>query len=336
MGAAKTGARVFWGTTLLATLLPPVTYGAAARTPPAQISYDLTIDAPTERVSNGEIEGTITITSWPKSETRCLFLPQNHPDYLLDPARGISPSLLKFGRNQRQPGQTTMAVPPSLERLTPYLYRLNPGQQLPLKIPFHTTLPRWPDKESRRWLFTDFYPLPLENCPALTTDAADFQKPISSTIRYSFRPGHDEDLHHPGVASGTNDFVFHGAKLTVYRGHVQRHYHEVIGGVSVEIIYFSSAFRHLIPHITQLFHDTQTMTLAAIQAEAGPIAAFVREQRNELGYTQEELAERVGVGLRFLRELERGKPSLQMNKVNQVLNYFGRCLGVVEKDLRDG
>jgi len=62
---------------------------------------------------------------------------------------------------------------------------------------------------------------------------------------------------------------------------------------------------------------------AQIEAALGPVAKFVRSRRAKLGYTQEELALRVGVGLRFIRELEIGKPTLKMDKVNQVLNYFG-------------
>ena len=60
---------------------------------------------------------------------------------------------------------------------------------------------------------------------------------------------------------------------------------------------------------------------AQIEAALGPVAKFVRSRRAKLGYTQEELALRVG--LRFIRELEIGKPTLKMDKVNQVLNYFG-------------
>ena len=47
--------------------------------------------------------------------------------------------------------------------------------------------------------------------------------------------------------------------------------------------------------------------------------------------TQEELAFKAGVGLRVLREMEQGKPTLRMDKVNQVLALFGAELGVVEK-----
>jgi len=57
---------------------------------------------------------------------------------------------------------------------------------------------------------------------------------------------------------------------------------------------------------------------------------FVKEKRKLLGLTQEELSFKAGVGLRFIRELERGKPTLQLNKVNQVLKLFGYELGPVE------
>jgi y4mF family transcriptional regulator len=69
--------------------------------------------------------------------------------------------------------------------------------------------------------------------------------------------------------------------------------------------------------------------LEQLKSEVGEIAWAVREHRRELGYTQAELAARVGVGLRFLRELERGKPTLRMDLVEQVLAYFGLKLGVV-------
>lgn len=50
---------------------------------------------------------------------------------------------------------------------------------------------------------------------------------------------------------------------------------------------------------------------------------FVKRKRKELGITQAELAERAGVGLRFLRELEQGKLTLRLDKVNQLLDMFG-------------
>ncbi|GAB1348996.1 helix-turn-helix domain-containing protein [Ignavibacteriales bacterium] len=56
------------------------------------------------------------------------------------------------------------------------------------------------------------------------------------------------------------------------------------------------------------------------------LSDFVKAKRKYLGYTQVQLAMRAGVGLRFLRELEQGKKSLQMDKVNKVLYLFGHEL----------
>ena len=72
-------------------------------------------------------------------------------------------------------------------------------------------------------------------------------------------------------------------------------------------------------------------SLNRLKAEVGELAWTVRARRRELGYTQAELAGRVGVGLRFLRELERGKPTLRMDRVEQVLGFFGLKLGVVSR-----
>ena len=54
-----------------------------------------------------------------------------------------------------------------------------------------------------------------------------------------------------------------------------------------------------------------------------PLIELVKARRRKLGLTQRELADRAGVGLRFIRELEQGKASLRLDKVNQVLALFG-------------
>lgn len=59
------------------------------------------------------------------------------------------------------------------------------------------------------------------------------------------------------------------------------------------------------------------------------LAEFVKQKRKQLKLTQPELAEKAGVGLRFLRELESGKESVRLDKVNQVLALFGAKAGVV-------
>ena len=60
------------------------------------------------------------------------------------------------------------------------------------------------------------------------------------------------------------------------------------------------------------------------------IADFVKEMRKKFNLTQVDLADKSGVGLRFVRELEQGKQTLRMDKVNQVLSLFGRHVGAVE------
>jgi len=62
------------------------------------------------------------------------------------------------------------------------------------------------------------------------------------------------------------------------------------------------------------------------------LAGFIKEKRKRLRLTQPELAERAGVGLRFVRELEQGKQSVRLDKVNQVLALFGSEVGVIRKD----
>jgi len=50
---------------------------------------------------------------------------------------------------------------------------------------------------------------------------------------------------------------------------------------------------------------------------------IVKMKRKELQLSQEELAMRVGVGLRFIRDVEQGKESIRLDKLNLVLRYFG-------------
>jgi y4mF family transcriptional regulator len=57
---------------------------------------------------------------------------------------------------------------------------------------------------------------------------------------------------------------------------------------------------------------------------------FLKERRKAVGLTQEELASKAGVGLRFIRDLEQGKKTLRLDKVNQVLSLFGKEVGVVD------
>lgn len=57
--------------------------------------------------------------------------------------------------------------------------------------------------------------------------------------------------------------------------------------------------------------------------EKTKLGQYVKDMRKQYRLTQEDLADKAGVGLRFVRDLEQGKTTLRMDKVNQVLNLFG-------------
>ena len=60
-----------------------------------------------------------------------------------------------------------------------------------------------------------------------------------------------------------------------------------------------------------------------------PFSKRIKELRKRSSLTQVEFAKRVGVGLRFVRDLEQGKPSVRLDKVNQVLKFLGHHLEIV-------
>ena len=59
------------------------------------------------------------------------------------------------------------------------------------------------------------------------------------------------------------------------------------------------------------------------------LSKYVKSMRKQYNLTQVELSEKSGVGLRLVRELEQGKQTLRLDKVNQILNLFGSEVGVV-------
>jgi y4mF family transcriptional regulator len=66
--------------------------------------------------------------------------------------------------------------------------------------------------------------------------------------------------------------------------------------------------------------------------DVATIGAIIRDERKALGLRQDELAAASGVGLRFLVELERGKPTVQMGKVLDVLAALGCQLQILGPD----
>lgn len=53
------------------------------------------------------------------------------------------------------------------------------------------------------------------------------------------------------------------------------------------------------------------------------IGKFIKEKRNELGITQQELANISGVGLNFVYQLEKNKPTVRLDTMRKVLNTLG-------------
>jgi y4mF family transcriptional regulator len=62
------------------------------------------------------------------------------------------------------------------------------------------------------------------------------------------------------------------------------------------------------------------------------LSIFLKEKRKLLNMSQRALADRAGVGLRFIRDMEQGKTSLDLAKINQVLGLFGHKMGPVPQE----
>jgi len=61
------------------------------------------------------------------------------------------------------------------------------------------------------------------------------------------------------------------------------------------------------------------------------LAKEIKRMRKAAGLTQNDVSKRAGVGLRFVRELEQGKPTVRLDKVKQVLDLLGYELCIRRK-----
>ena len=63
--------------------------------------------------------------------------------------------------------------------------------------------------------------------------------------------------------------------------------------------------------------------------EKNQLSITLKQLRKEYHLTQEDMAFKAGVGLRFVREMEQGKATLRRDEVNQGLELFDLQLGPV-------
>ena len=71
-------------------------------------------------------------------------------------------------------------------------------------------------------------------------------------------------------------------------------------------------------------HTAKSHKIRKVEILVIQIGNYIKEERKKAGLTQEEFAMRSGLGLRFVRELEQGKETVRMDKVNQALAMFGK------------
>ena len=62
------------------------------------------------------------------------------------------------------------------------------------------------------------------------------------------------------------------------------------------------------------------------------LSATVKMLRKQYNLTQEDLSQKSGVGLRFVRDLEQGKETLRLDKVNQLLDFFNYEMVATQKN----
>ena len=63
-------------------------------------------------------------------------------------------------------------------------------------------------------------------------------------------------------------------------------------------------------------------TRTDINKNMNNLSSTVKSLRKQFNMTQEDLSLKSGVGLRFVRDLEQGKQTLRLDKVNQLLEFF--------------
>ena len=82
--------------------------------------------------------------------------------------------------------------------------------------------------------------------------------------------------------------------------------------------------------------DILSLTRKGIKYDAmNNLSTTVKMLRKQYNLTQEELSLKSGVGLRFVRDLEQGKETLRLDKVNQLLDFFNYEMVATQKTVNN-
>ena len=207
---------------VLAALLLNAASAASAADAAYQIAIDLSSPA---TLATGTFEGRITISTWEPERSDagyCLYLPFDDPNFELDPARGVSPTVVKYGRAERQSGSIELlssTVPMPRAWRGQHILRFDRFPSGGMTLTFRTRLPRWPDRTNKALLIDQFYPEPLARCP-VAAEAAGASAFASSLIDVDLVLPDAWTLVSPGIASssspGTQHITFVGPRLPIY------------------------------------------------------------------------------------------------------------------------
>jgi len=166
--------------------LPPPPLRQPWEQPSYQLAVNLDID-PDE--GNGIARGLMAIHGWKNqkgTELRCLYLPYNDDSYEFDPIRDFNLVPRKYAKPERHAGHIDFRVETTgiaLKLLSPHVAMLI--GEVPasgLRMSFKSLLPRWPDADDDEWLFSDFHPQPLTECPDDPNDSKTFRFEPDATI----------------------------------------------------------------------------------------------------------------------------------------------------------
>ena len=206
----------------------------------------------------GEIVGEIEIA--PGSKVACYYVPFNDPDYEFDIARGLSPSVVRYGRVQRMAGSTDIKQN-KVSWLSPHVFEVKGRQDR--RIAFKSILPKWHTETGELWFYNDYYPLPLENCPDKEARGFELSKRLSDKITTTVKVPRGWRVFHPGklLTKQAESVIWQitGPKASFFLGKNQSYKMIEAAGTRVGLIYKSANFKKMIPYVVPFVEKARNL-----------------------------------------------------------------------------